>query len=373
MASKRDYYEVLGVSRDVDAAALKKAFRQLAIQFHPDRNNAPDAEERFKEINEAYAVLSDPEKRSVYDRFGHDGLKGRGPAPSEADLRDVFGGDVFEQLFGRIFRQASRPGARHGQDVKLPLDLTLEEVAKGLEKEVRFRRAAPCATCDGVGAHRDHPPIPCSTCGGQGRVRINQGFLPLITACPHCRGEGRIIRQPCPTCRGAGTVDEEVTLKVPVPAGLANGHTLRLDGEGGHGVRGGLPGDLYLIVREVPHPFFERHGDDLVCEVPISFPQAALGAHISVPTLDGRARIKVPAGTQSGKTLRLKAKGLPAVQGRGHGDQIVRLQVETPEQLTPRQQELLEEFEKTLEHGETEDQAAPRRKSFLDKLKQLFD
>jgi|JI10StandDraft_1071094.scaffolds.fasta_scaffold167632_2 molecular chaperone DnaJ len=373
MSTRRDYYEVLGVPRDADAAALKKAFRALAIQFHPDRNSAPDAEDRFKEINEAYAVLSDPQKRSVYDRMGHEGLRGGGPAPSEADLRDVFEGNLFEQLFGRAFRQASRPGARHGEDVKLPLDLTLEEVAKGLEKEVRFRRAVSCSTCSGSGAHRDHPPVTCTTCGGQGRVRINQGFLPLITACPHCRGEGRVIRVACPSCRGAGTTEEEVTLKVPVPPGLANGHTLRLDGEGGHGLRGGQPGDLYLVVREVPHPFFERDGDDLVCEVPISFPQAALGAPISVPTLDGKARIKVPAGTQSGRTLRLKGKGLPAVQGRGQGDQVVRLQIETPEHLTPRQIELLEEFEKTLEAGESEDKAAPRRKSFLDKLKELFD
>lgn len=372
MSTKQDYYELLGVARDADAATLKKAFRQLAIQLHPDRNSAPDAEDRFKEINEAYAVLSDPEKRSRYDRFGHEGMSARAPGPAEADLRDVFGGDLFEQLFGGMFRRAGRPGAQHGADIKRPLELTIEDIARGVEKSIRFRRPAPCATCDGSGAHRDHPPVTCQSCGGMGRVRVQQGFIPMIAACPTCRGEGRIVRHPCPSCRGAGTVEEEVTLKVPVPPGLAVGHTLRLDGEGGHGVRGGQPGDLYLVVREIPHAFFERDGNDLVCEVPISFPQAALGAAISVPTLDGKSRIKVPPGTQSGRTLRLKGKGLPAVEGRGMGDQVVRLQIETPEHLTPRQRELLEELDGLLESTE-EERAQPRRRSFLDKLKELFD
>ena len=368
MSNPADYYEVLGVARDADAATLKKAFRQLAIQYHPDRNSAPDAEDRFKAINEAYAVLSDPEKRARYDRFGHEGLSGRA-GPREADLRDVFGGDLFEQLFGGFARRATRPGARHGDDVRLPFPVTLEEVAAGGEKSVTFRRQATCATCDGSGAQAGHAPVTCDACGGMGRVRVQHGFLPMVTGCPRCRGEGRIVTHPCGTCRGNGLVQEEVTLKVPVPAGSGEGHTLRLDGEGGQGVRGGQPGDLYLIIQEAEHPFFERDGDHLVCEVPISFPQAALGSNISVPTLDGKARVKVPSGTQSGRVLRLRGKGLPNVEGRGRGDQLVRLQIETPVDLSPRQRELLEE----LESLSGDHPGQPRRKSFLDKLKELFD
>lgn len=361
-SEKRDYYEVLGVERDADAATLKKAFRKQAIKFHPDRNDAPEAEDKFKEINEAYAVLSDGEKRARYDRFGHD-------APGASP----FGGggfnphDIFEQIFGAF--GGSRRGARHGNDVRMGLVVTLDEVAKGAEKKVTFRRPCPCSNCNGTGAHPDHPPVSCRTCGGVGRVRINS-FLPLVQACPACNGAGKTITKACPKCH-SGLVEEEVTLTVPVPAGVASGLTLRMDGEGGHGKAGGLPGDLYLDIEVEAHPFFSRNGDDLICEVPISFPQAAMGASITVPTLDGKARVKVPAGTQSGKTLRLRGKGLPPIQGRGVGDQLVRLQIETPQKLTSRQKDLLEEFEKISD--EVEEGGQPKRRSFLDAIKDLFD
>lgn len=363
-SQKRDYYEVLGVPRDVDAAALKKAFRRLAIQFHPDRNDAPEAEDRFKEINEAYAVLSDPEKRARYDRFGHDA-----PGGSPFGGAGFDASSIFEQIFGG-FGGGRGGGARHGDDVRERLSVTLEEVAQGVEKDVTFRRPTQCGYCDGTGAHPDHPPVTCRTCGGVGRVRVNS-FLPLVQACPTCGGTGKTIKVKCPKCTG-GLIKEEVTVTVPVPAGIATGHTLRLDGEGGHPRQGGFPGDLYLDIQVEPHALFTRNGDDLVCEVPITFPQAALGTQLTVPTLDGKARVKVPAGTQSGKTLRLRGKGLPPVQGRGMGDQLVRLQIETPAHLTARQTELLEEFERISEETEGKP-AQPKRKSFLDAIKDLFD
>ena len=365
-SQKRDYYEVLGVSRDADAAALKKAFRKLAIQFHPDRNDAPEAEDRFKELNEAYAVLSDPQKRAQFDRFGHDAPGGSPFAGQGFDASSIF-----DQIFGAFGGRGGGGGARHGRDVRRGLVVTLEEVAKGVDKEVTFRRATACDNCDGSGAHPDHPPVSCRTCGGVGRVRINS-FLPLVQACPACGGAGKTIKVACPKCTG-GLVEEEVTVTVPVPPGIASGHTLRLDGEGGHPHLGGMHGDLYLDIQVEAHPLFTRNGDDLICEVPITFPQAAMGANITVPTLTGKARVKVPAGTQSGKTLRLRGKGLPPVQGRGMGDQLVRLQIETPNTLTARQKELLEEFDK-ISDDEDEDRAAqPKRKSFLDAIKDLFD
>ncbi len=377
MSEKPDYYDLLGVDRDVDADALKKAYRKQALRFHPDRNpDDPEAEERFKQVNEAYAVLSDAEKRRLYDQYGHEAPGGFGGNPFQGgginpdDLRDMFGGDLFEQLFGAFFR---RSPVRHGRDVQVPLEVTLEQVAEGGDAELIFHRQGQCKTCSGSGSRPGTQPERCETCGGLGQVRVARGFLSMVQSCPTCRGDGVQITDPCESCHGHGMLDEEVSITLPIPPGIATGHKLRLDGEGHAGRRGGMGGDLYVVVQVGEHPFFERSGDDLVCEVPIGFPQAALGGTIEVPTLGGKARVKVPAGTQSGKTLRLRGKGLPGVRGRGTGDQLVKLQVETPSRLTDRQKELLEEFERISFEEAGKEPPEPRRKSFLDKLKELFD
>jgi molecular chaperone DnaJ len=372
LAAGPDYYEVLGVSREAGPDELKKAYRRLAIQYHPDKNpNDPTAEEKFKQLSEAYAVLSDPEKRAAYDRYGSaqpppGGFAGVNPA----DLQDVFG-DLFEELFGPWFR---RSGTHHGRDIQTTLPLTLEEVAHGAEKPVTVRRPRTCPQCEGSGARPGTRPERCPTCAGLGQVRVRRGFLSMVQTCPDCGGRGAVVRDPDPRCRGTGLVEEEVTLTVRIPAGVESGQKMRLEGEGEPGRQGGMSGDLYVEMRVEPHPFFERQGRDLLCEVPISFPQAALGSQIEVPTLDGKAKLKIPAGTQSGKVLRLKAKGLPDLRGGGRGDQLVRLQIETPTELTARQRELLEEFDR-LSEGEGGGDAAshPQRKSFLDKLRDFFD
>lgn len=367
MASKLDYYSVLGVKRGADAATLKKAFRALALKFHPDKNPAPEAEERFKLINEAYAVLSDPQKRTAYDRFGHSEPGGGpftgGDGVPPSDLRDIFGGDLFEELFGAFFR---RSPARHGRDISAVLHLSLNEIARGTTKTVSVKRSAPCATCVGEGTQTKSEA--CATCSGMGQVRVQRGYISMVQVCPDCNGEGRTGAEPCPHCKGRGARDEQVTLSVQVPAGIEGGHKLRLDGEGEPGRRGGQAGDLYVHLRIDPHPFFEQDGVDLHAEVPISFPQACLGAQIEIPTLDGKVRLKVPAGTQSGKRLRLRGKGLP--QGNSHGDLFVRLLVETPQTLTERQRVILAEFEGISQGKAT---AQPQQRSFLDKLKEFFD
>ncbi len=360
---------MLGVAKDVDAAALKKAFRALALQHHPDRNDAPDAEDKFKEINEAYAVLSDAEKRARYDRFGHEAPGGFGDpfaGMRQGDLRDMFGGDVFEQLFGGFFR---RGNARHGKDIHVELELTLEEVLEGPEKDIEFRRPAPCNGCEGTGAKEGTALESCDTCGGRGRVRMSAGFISMVQECPDCRGKGRTILEPCAECHGKGLVQEAGRLRVRIQPGVSEAQRLRVEREGAYAKGRGIPGDLIVHLKTAEHPFFEREGADLHCEVPISFPQATMGASLEVPTLTGKAKVKVPAGTQSGKTLRLRGKGLPHPGNRGRGDQLIRLQMETPSALTKRQKELLAEFESISEGQEGQ----PRRKSFMDKLKDLFD
>lgn len=375
---KPDYYELLDVECDVEADTLKKAYRKAALRHHPDRNpDDPTAEETFKQLNEAYAVLSDPNKRAAYDRFGHAGVEGVGGGNpfggggiNPDDLRDMFGGDLFEQLFGAFFRKS--PTA-HGRDIETRLEVTLEQVANGGEAQITYPRQRECDTCDGSGARPGTQPTRCPTCAGLGQVRVARGFLSMVQRCPSCRGDGTQIEDPCADCNGRGTRADEVTLTAPIPTGIATGHRLRLDGEGHAGRRGGMPGDLYVHIEVADHPFFEREGDDLVCEVPISFPEAALGGQIEVPTLGGKARVKVPAGTQSGKTLRLRGKGLPSVRGHATGDQLVRLHIETPTRLTARQRELLTEFEQISAAEAGKEPPEPRRKSFLDKLKDLFD
>ncbi len=371
---KRDYYEVLGVSKTATPEEMKKAYRKLALQFHPDRNSGdPEAEEKFKEATEAYEVLSDPKKREAYDRFGHQGVQGgfQGGFNPEtfADFTDIFGdfSDFFEGLFGGG-RRARRPGgAARGEDLRYDLELSLEEVAHGVEKKIDVPRHEVCETCNGNGCAPGTNPATCTTCNGIGQVRFSQGFFSVSRPCPRCGGRGVIIESPCSTCNGAGRSLKRKKLSIKVPPGAETGLRLKVTSEGESGVRGGPPGDLYIFITVQPHELFERDGDDIVCEVPVSFVQAALGSDIEVPTLFGKARMKIPAGTQTHKMFRLRSKGLPNLRQHGQGDQFVRVVVETPTKLTQRQKELLEEFAKIS--GE---QHNPITQSFFDKVKEVF-
>ncbi len=371
---KRDYYEVLGVGKGVTPEELKKAYRKFALQYHPDRNtNDPEAEEKFKEATEAYEVLSDPKKREAYDRFGHQGVQGGfsgGFNPETfAEFSDVFGdfSDFFEGLFGGPRRQRRPGGAMRGEDLRYDLELTLEEVAQGVEKKIDVPRHETCETCNGNGCSPGSSPTTCSACNGFGQVRFSQGFFSVSRPCPRCGGRGSTIDSPCTACSGAGRVLRRKKLSVKIPAGAETGLRLKVTGEGERGFRGGPPGDLYIFITVKPHELFERDGDDIVCEVPISFTQAALGAEIEVPTLFGKAKMKIPAGTQTHKMFRLRGKGLPNIRQHGQGDQFVRVMVETPTKLTTRQKELLEEFARVS--GE---QHNPITQGFFDKVKDMF-
>ncbi|HEV8306056.1 MAG TPA: molecular chaperone DnaJ [Methylomirabilota bacterium] len=365
--ARHDYYEVLGISRTADDAEIKKAFRQLAMKHHPDRNPGDKAaEERFKAINEAYAILSDPDRRAQYDRFGRVDLP-----PGGIDLGGF--GDLFEDIFEGFFsggagRAGSRSRARRGDDLRYDLEITLEDAAKGLETRLQIPRLEGCEACKGSGLEPGSKRVPCPTCKGRGQLRYQQGFLTVARACPHCSGEGQINRNPCKTCAGEGRVAHERTLRVRIPAGVEDGTQLRLTGEGEGGLRGGPAGDLYVVVHVREHAFFARHGSDLVCNLPLTFPQAALGAVVDVPVLEGTAKLEVPPGTQNGEVVRLRGKGMPALHGRGRGDACYRVIVEVPTKLTPRQKELLEEFER----GTTPAEQGPLVGGFLDSLKKLL-
>jgi molecular chaperone DnaJ len=373
--AKRDYYEVLGVNRDASEDEIKKAYRKLAMKFHPDRN--PDnakAEEQFKEAKEAYEILSEPQKRSAYDQFGHAGVD-----PS-AGAGAGFGGagmggfaDAFSDIFGDIFGGGGRGGRSNvyrGADLRYNLEVSLEEAARGTETRIRIPTMAECDTCHGSGARKGSEPKMCPTCGGHGQVRMQQGFFSIQQTCPKCHGTGRYIADPCPTCHGAGRVKQHKTLSVKIPAGIDEGDRIRLSGEGELGVNGGPPGDLYVQVHLKPHSVFQRDHDDLHCEMPVSFTTAALGGEIEIPTLDGVAKLRVPAETQSGKVFRLRGKGIKGVRSIGYGDLLCHVVVETPVALTDRQKELLREFDDISRSNSARHN--PKAQSWMDRVKDFF-
>ena len=368
-AQKRDYYEVLGVQRTATGPELKSAFRKLAIQFHPDKNEGDKvSEEKFKECSEAYEVLSDAEKRARYDRFGHQAPGGFGPSPFDqgftGNINDIFG-DIFGEIFGQ--RQRARGGKQRGSDLRYNLEVSFTEAAFGSEAKVKIPRHKQCATCHGSGSKAGTGPRTCPTCQGAGELRMTQGFFQISRSCGHCQGTGKVITDPCATCRGAGKVESESVLTVKVPPGVDTGTRLKLTGEGEPGERGGPPGDLYVVVHVQEHPIFIREDTEVICEVPISFAQAALGSTIEVPTLDGKVKMKIPGGTQSGKVFRLRGKGIPHLNGYQRGDPHVRITVEVPEKLSRKQRDLLEQF--AAISGED---SHPQSKGFFDKVKELF-
>ena len=378
--SKRDYYEVLGVARQATEQQIKSAYRKLAMQYHPDRNPGDkQAEERFKEAAEAYAVLADSEKRSLYDRFGHAGVSGAGAGAGFdptifADFSDIFAGlgDVFG--FGDIFgSRRRRGGPQRGADLRYDLEISFDESAKGAETTIQIPREETCEDCKGSGAAPGTTAETCTQCRGSGQLRYQQGFLTVARPCSNCRGTGKTIAKPCTTCRGAGRVSRERKLTVKIPAGIATGQRLRLYGEGEHGSAGGPPGDLYVVVHVQEHSFFHREDDDLYCELPISFPTLALGGDVKVPTLNGREQLHVPAGTQAGHRFKLRGKGMPNVSGRGHGDLYVVAKVAVPKKLNKEQKHLLEELARTLPGDasvllETEGEDKP----FFERVKDMF-
>ena len=379
--SKRDYYEVLGVERAATDQQIKSAYRKLALQHHPDRNPGDsDAEERFKEAAEAYAILADKEKRSLYDRFGHAGVSGAGAGAGGfdptifADFSDIFAGIGETFGFGDIFgARRRRGGPQRGADLRYDLEITFEESARGAETTIQIPREETCETCSGSGAAAGTSPETCAQCRGTGQLRYQQGFLTVARPCPNCRGTGKTIAKPCPTCRGAGRLAKDRKLTVKIPPGIATGQRLRLHSEGEHGSAGGPPGDLYVVVHVHEHPFFHREGDDLYYELPIGFPTLALGGSIKVPTLNGREELHVPAGTQPGARFRLRGKGMPNVSGRGHGDLHVIASVAVPKKLTKDQKHLLEELAKALPPQEVDvDRTDGGDKPFFERVKDIF-
>jgi molecular chaperone DnaJ len=375
MTSKRDYYEILGVGKTATDAELKSAFRKKAMECHPDRNPGDkEAEQRFKELNEAYQVLSDAQKRAAYDRFGHQAFEqGGGPGGFGPDFSSSMS-DIFEDIFGEVFGQQQRgqrrgaSGRERGADLRYNLEISLEEAYAGKASTLRVPTSITCETCSGAGAKPGSKPKRCSTCGGMGRVRASQGFFAIERTCPTCQGRGEVIDDPCTVCAGAGRVTKERTLSVNIPAGVEDGTRIRLSNEGEAGLRGGPPGDLYIFITVKPHAFFQRDGADLFCRAPISMVTAALGGELKVPTLEGsEALVKVPEGTQSGKQFRLRGKGMPILRSREMGDLYIQAMVETPQNLTKRQKELLQEFDR-----ESSNDTQPESHGFFARVKDFF-
>jgi molecular chaperone DnaJ len=374
--AKRDYYEVLGVEKTATIEEIKKTYRKLAIKYHPDKNPGDKAaEENFKELGEAYEVLCDEQKRALYDQYGHaafdrrSGGGGRGGGfhdPFEV-FREVFGGaSIFEDLFGGGGRRDPSQRER-GDDLRYDMEITFEEAAHGCEKEITVTKPERCDVCHGSGAEAGSQTKTCPTCGGRGQVISSRGIFSIAQTCPHCQGAGRVIDKQCKACKGAGRRERTGKIKLRIPAGVDTGSRLRSAGNGEAGFRGGASGDLYVVLHVKPHEIFQRDGDDLLCEVPVSFVQAALGADIEVPTLDGKASLKVPAGTQPGTMFRLKGKGVKNIQGYGHGDLHVRINVEVPTHLSSAQKAKLQEFSELCNGNES-----PLRQSFFEKAKNLF-
>ncbi|HIQ22922.1 MAG TPA: molecular chaperone DnaJ [Planctomycetes bacterium] len=371
MAQKRDYYEVLGVDRSASDKEIADAYRKLALKYHPDRNPGDEeAVAKFKEASEAFEVLSNKEKRALYDRYGHAGLEGAAAAPQFRDVGDIFDAfsDIFsDSIFAEFFGGPRRRRARRGADIRCELVLDLEEAARGVTKEVVFDRHQECGHCRGSGARPGTAPQRCPYCGGSGRVVQSAGFFSMQSTCPNCHGAGVVIRHPCPQCRGSGMVPRRVRREVKIPPGVDDGTRLRLAGEGEPSPAGGPPGDCYVFIRIRPHPLFEREGQHLLCRVPIGYAQAALGATIEVPSLDGRQKLEIPRGTQSGDVFRLAGKGMPSPGARSRGDLLVQVFIEVPKRLTPEHQRVLRE----LADIENEN-VSPERESFFQKLKRYF-
>ena len=378
--AKRDYYEILGASKGASAEELKKAYRTKAKELHPDRNSAnPNAESQFKEVNEAYDVLKDDNKKAAYDRYGHAAFDGGGGGQrgygggQQGDFASAFS-DVFEDLFGDFMGGRGGPGgagrsrAQRGSDLRYNLRVSLEEAHQGVHKTINVPISVACDTCRGTGAEGGAEPVVCPTCSGMGKVRAQQGFFTVERTCPTCSGAGQIVKNPCKSCAGAGRVEKDRSLSVNIPAGVETGTRIRLAAEGEAGMRGGPSGDLYIFIEVKEHPLFQRDGLHLFCRVPISIATAALGGEVEVPTIDGgKSRVKVPAGAQTGKQMRLRSKGMPALRGGGAGDMLIELAVETPVNLTSRQKEILREFEKLSEDNN------PEGHSFFSKVKGFWD
>jgi molecular chaperone DnaJ len=367
--SKRDYYEVLGINRDASEDEIKKAYRKLAMKHHPDRNpDNPKSEEHFKEAKEAYEILSDSSKRTAYDQYGHAGVDSGSAGGNAQGFANSF-----SDIFGDIFRGHGGGGQSNiyrGADLRYNLEITLEQAARGTETKIRIPTMEPCETCHGSGAKSGTKPITCPSCNGHGQVRVQQGFFSIQQTCPKCHGNGKYVASPCGTCNGAGRVKQHKTLSVKIPAGVDEGDRIRLSGEGEAGVNGGPSGDLYAVMHLLPHSVFKRDHNELHCEMPISFTTAALGGEIEIPTLDGHAKIKIPAETQSGKIFRLRGKGIKGVRSHAHGDLLCHMMVETPVKLTARQRELLQELESLTQ--EDSSRHSPRAKSWMDKVREFF-
>ncbi|MCC6672382.1 MAG: molecular chaperone DnaJ [Planctomycetes bacterium] len=375
MACKRDYYEILGVAKDAGEDEIKKAYRKIALDNHPDRNPGDkEAEQRFKDAAEAYAVLSDKDKRAQYDRFGHAGVQqGAGQGFSTEDIfaafGDIFGGagGIFEHFFGG---GGGRGRARRGASLRVDLELTLEEVATGVQRKLEITRPAACDACSGTGARPGSQPQRCRLCGGHGQVERSQGFFSIRQSCPECRGQGTVVSDPCGKCRGRGLVDRKAPITVTIPPGIEEGHAERIAGQGEPGEHGGPPGDLVVVIHVQPHSVFTRHGDDLLTQATIAFRQAAMGETVDIPSITGEVvQLKIPAGTQPGELLRVRGHGLPRADGYGRGNLVVRVQVEVPTKLTPEQEQLLIQFD-DLEQARRK--KSPKKKGIFEKVRDMF-
>jgi molecular chaperone DnaJ len=373
--AKRDFYEILGVAKTASEDEIKKSYRKLAMKYHPDRNpDNKEAEEKFKEVKEAYEMLTNPEKREAYDRYGHAGVDPNsgmgGGGFGGGGFGDAFG-DIFGDIFGGGRGRSSGPQVYRGADLRYNLEISLEQAAAGFDTTIRVPSWDKCDTCHGSGAKPGTQPVTCSTCAGHGQVRMQQGFFSIQQTCPKCHGSGKIIPEPCAACGGAGRIKRNKTLEVKIPAGIDNGMRIRSSGNGEPGTNGGPPGDLYVEIHIKPHEVFQREGDDLHCEMPISFSKAALGGEIEVPTLGGKVSFTIPEGTQTGKTFRLKGKGVKGVRSGYAGDLFCHVVVETPVKLTDKQKDLLKEFERLTREGGAKH--SPQSKGWMDKVKDFFE